>query len=241
METNFPTKEKLHTDILELKYGPIQARVLRHDDVAEKKRLKEDAIREAELVDSEGITRTYALSFLKYDTNNSELVAIDVKIREGGLIGKTFREQGYEVKKNVIDVFLIDLPEWLKSDFQTDHQQAKARITEFYAKKENQTPVIYAYVLEIYSPDFKNPDDGINSTDKTQINPTTQSLEEVGISGDYIWKELDESENKDRWLKKETTIKEAEAISDEELKILHTKITKYLFQKEERRRSQLSY
>jgi hypothetical protein len=53
----------------------------------------------------------------------------------------------------------MDIPNRMQEDFKVDKTKAKARLTEFYAKDDTHTPVIYGIVLEIYSPDFKNPDD----------------------------------------------------------------------------------
>lgn len=227
---NFPTAEKLHTDILEQKYGPIHAEVLRHDDVSESK-VGEDRIREAKLSDKENICRTYALTFLTYDKNDKDLSAIDDKIRKGGLIGKTFREYGFIIKKNVIDVFLLDLPEWLKKDFDTNSNKAKARITEFYAKKENYSPVIYGNVLEVYSPDFKDPKDGINDIDIRQINPMTSTLQSVGIPSDEIWSRLDDADRDDEWDDLNDKYEKAQKMSTPIINELREKINKYIFKK----------
>ncbi len=186
---HFPTKDRLHTDVLEAQYGPIHSVVLRHDD----------SIREAKLVDENNILRTYALTFLDYDKANKEISEIDHEIRNGGLIGKTFREHGYTIKKNVIDVFLISIPEWMKKDFQTNSDQAKARISEFYAKKEGYTPLVYGKVLEIYSPDFRNPKDGINNIDTDQVNPVTTTLVEAGIPIEEVWSRLDRATERNEW------------------------------------------
>jgi hypothetical protein len=95
---HFPVKDRLHTDVLKDKYGPIHAVVLRHDNVREVKR-GGDRIREVKLVDETGVLRTYALTFLTYDKSNQEISTIDDEIRLGGLIGQTFRNHNYVVKK----------------------------------------------------------------------------------------------------------------------------------------------
>lgn len=226
-QEHFPTKKELHTDVLERKYGPIHADVLRHDNVREIKPGAE-RIREARLVDEKNILRTYALTFLTYDKKNEELAKIDDKIREGGLIGKTFREGGYEIKKNVIDVFIISIPEWMSKDFQADSQEAKARLTEFYAKKEAESPIIYGTVLEVYSPDFKNPEDGINEVDIDQINPLTGALQGVGVPADEIWGRLDRAMEKNEWDDLKDRYEQAKSMSQPVIQSLHEKISKYL-------------
>lgn len=223
---HFPVKEKLHTDILEQKYGPIHADVIRHDNVREAEP-GQDRIREARLVDENNVLRTYALTFLTYDRNNPEILKIDEGIRVGGLIGKTFREHGYVIKKNVIDVFLESIPEWMKKDFHSDSGEAKARLTEFYAKKGGQTPVVYGQVLEIYSPDFKDPKDGINEIDKAQINPTTDTLRAVGIPTDEIWERLDRAGEADEWKDIEKKYELAKQLSKSVVEGLHKKIEEH--------------
>lgn len=227
---HFPITEKLHTDILEEKYGPIHAIVVRHDNVSESKP-GQDRIREAKLCDNENICRTYALTFLTYDKHVKEMSYIDNEIRLGGLIGKTFRKHGFTIKKNVVDVFLIDLPEWLKKDFHTNFNKAKARITEFYAKKENLSPVIYGNVLEIYSPDFKDPEEGINEIDIKQINPMTSTLQSVGIPTDEIWSRLDDSYKDDEWKNLNNLYTKAKNLSIPLVDDLHKKINVFIDKK----------
>jgi hypothetical protein len=175
---HFPLTEKLHTDVLEEKYGPVNSEVIRHDS----------EVREVHIVDSQGVSRTYALTFLTFDRNNQQISEIDQEIRNGGLIGKTFRDHGYEIRKNVIHVYTVELPEWLKSRFEHESDVAKARLSEFYAKKEGEAPIIYGIVTEIYSPDFRPPE--INNVDAKQDNPTTHAFELVGITKNDIWDKI---------------------------------------------------
>lgn len=226
-QEHFPIKDKLHTDILEQKYGPIHAVVLRHDNVKETKKGAE-RIREARLVDEKDILRTYALTFLTYDKENKEIANIDDEIRQGGLIGQTFREHGYTIKKNVIDVLIMPIPDWMRKDFNTEIKEAKARLTEFYAKKVGTTPTIYGTVLEIYSPDFKNPVDGINDVDINQINPLTGALQSVGVPIDEIWERLDRAAENNEWDDLIERYKQAQQLSQPIVDSLHKKIAKYL-------------
>lgn len=223
---NFPTKDQLHTDVLEKKYGKIHAEVLRHDNVREAQ--DRECIREARLVDEENILRTYALTFLTYDRKNEEMLKIDGEIRQGGLIGETFRKHGYVVKKNVIDVFLLNLPDWMKADFKTEEEKAKARLTEFYAKKENAEPIIYGTVSEIYSPDFRDPKDGINEVDKAQVNPVTDTLEQVGIPVQEVWQRLDRAHMPNEWDDLKGQYEQSRKLSEPIIEQLHSKIDKYL-------------
>lgn len=179
---HFPLTEKIHTDILEEKYGPISAKVIKHNKV----------IRESHLVDSKGISRTYTLTFFE-ERFDKEISKIDKEIKEGKLIGKAFREHGYVIRKNVIEVTLVPVSSKLKEAFATKDKQAKARFSEFYAKKKGKPAVIYGTVAEIYSPDFRKPK--INQVDKLQISAPTEILEKNGFSKEEIWRRIGDDNN----------------------------------------------
>ncbi|MBU0907156.1 MAG: hypothetical protein KKD18_01715 [Nanoarchaeota archaeon] len=171
---HFPLINRLHTDVLEEKYGPISARVIIHDD----------KIRESHLVDTLGVSRTYAITFFQ-KTQKKEIEKINNEIKTGVPIGKAFRNQEYSIRKNVISVYLVTLPHWLKKTFGTAENKAKARLSEFYARKGNAEPIIYGTVVEVYSPDFRPAE--INTTDKQQVNPVTREFEKIGISKSEVW------------------------------------------------------
>lgn len=179
---HFPLTEKLHTDILEEKYGEIHAKVLKHNS----------KIRESLLVDSKGIARTYALTFFQ-NWDNAEVEKINNKIKKGEAIGKAFRKRRYTIRKNVLDVFVIKLPRWLKKTFHTKDNFAKARLSEFYAKKQGQIPIIYGIVTEVYTPDFRKPI--INDIDKLQIGSVTECLKKEGFSKDEIYRRIGDDNN----------------------------------------------
>lgn len=228
-EEHFPVTNKLNTDVLQAKYGKITADVLRHDNVKEIERWQE-RIREARLIDKDNILRVYALTFLTFDKNNQEIATIDEEIRLWWLIWVTFREHWYIVKKNVLDVFMMDIPDWIENDFMTTWGKAKARISEFYAKSESTHPLIYGIVLEVYSPDFRY---RINKTDKDQINPSTWTLQDSGIPVDEIRERLDRATDKHRWDDWADRYKQAKKLSKKVVKSLHKKINKYIHNKSE--------
>jgi hypothetical protein len=182
---HFNITKKLHTDVLEAKYGKIHSEVLRHDDF----------MREAFLSDEKNIARTYALTIFEYDKSNSEIKVIDDAIKHGGLIGKTFRDFGYEVRKNVTGVFVIENPKWLQDTFSCKDERSKSRLSEFYAKRETGEPLIYGTVLEVYSPDFRS--SNINEVDIIQVHPTTAVLEQAGYTKSEIYSYLGEGKDFD--------------------------------------------
>ena len=65
----------LHTDKLQNKYGHIESHILRHENHGKR-------IREVQIKDSSGITRTHAMSFRIYNTKNREVQEIDRKLGE---------------------------------------------------------------------------------------------------------------------------------------------------------------
>lgn len=175
---HFQLIERLHTDVLEDKYGPISTKILKHDS----------KIREAHLIDSKGISRTFALTFFPKKIANKEIEKINEEIKNGEAIGKAFRNHKYSIRKNVLDVYIVELPNWLKRAFKTNSDFAKARISEFYTKKRTSEPVIYGSVVEIYSPDFRPPI--INNVDLSQISASTEAFKKVKISMTEIWKRI---------------------------------------------------
>lgn len=179
----FNLTKKLHTDVLEEKYGVIHPEVLRHDEET----------REVHMLDKDNISRTYALTFFAFDRSNLEIAKIDEEIKNGGLIGKTFRDHGYEVRKNVISVFVTELPAFLKDRMQAEGNNAKVRLSEFYAKKQDGEPVIYGVVSEVYSPDFRPAE--ISEQDILQDNPPSEAMERAGIAKEEIWDRLGEGNN----------------------------------------------
>lgn len=142
----------------------------------------------ADIVDASGISRTHAITLFPDWCDHQELSEIDSDIQKGGLIGKTFRDHGYTIRKHVAGVYIVALPAWLKERFQTTASYAKARTSEFYARKEDEEPKIYGYVTEIYTPDFRPAD--INDVDQAQISATTDALEALGVDRDIIWKSI---------------------------------------------------
>ncbi|MEZ4210937.1 MAG: hypothetical protein R3B39_01410 [Candidatus Paceibacterota bacterium] len=196
---HFNINKKLHTDVLESKYGPIHSEIVRHDGF----------MRESFLSDSTGIARTYALTIFEYDKGNKEISIIDDKIKSGGLIGKVFKDFGFEVRKNVTGVFLIENPDWLKNKFKDQDLKSKARLSEFYAKQETGYPIIYGTVLEVYSPDFRPSE--INDVDISQIHPTTDVLEQAGYTKleiyDFLAEDKDFDRNDERYKKAEEFMK----------------------------------
>ena len=211
---HFQLVDRLHTDVLEAKYGPISARLVKHTS----------RIRMAHLVDAKNISRTFAITFLIKSKWNRDIRKINRRIMSGEAIGKAFRKFGYAIRKNVLDVYIIDLPEWLQKEFALKVPAAKARISEFYAKRKDTEPIIYGEVVEIYSPDFRSPT--INEVDKSQISALSNELEKEGFTPNEIWERITKGND---WRNKIKKFRKARADSLAEIEALKQKIFKTLW------------
>ena len=171
---------RLHTEVLQDVYGRISIQVL-HDD---------NLTREVLLVDQQNITRTYALTIKNTEwARNKEMQVVNSAIRTGEAIGKAFKVNGFSICKNIIDVYVVNLPKWLQDAFAHNSAIAKARISEFLVKK-NQFIFNYGLITEIYSPDFRNAT--LNVQDIAQINLPSGVLYGMGLTKQQVWKYIEE-------------------------------------------------
>jgi hypothetical protein len=172
---SYNLRNRLHTEVLKEKYGKVNTHVLRDDD----------HIRDVLLMDEHLIARTYALTIKnKQWQHNDEIYEVNKAIQNGEGIGEAFKSRGFVIQKNVLDVYVIKLAEWLRLAFETNNKTAKARIAEFIVKKGN---LIYNYgtITEVYAPDFRTPQ--VNETDKAQINIPSSVFKSFGFSKEEIW------------------------------------------------------
>lgn len=175
----FNLADRLHTDVLTKRYGQITASVLRQNA----------RFREAHLIDTKSISRTYALTFFQKSGFESEIATVHEKIRKGGMIGEEFKNAGFSVRKNVVHVFTLRIPQWLKKAFKTRKDWAKARISELYAGgRKGSEPQVYATVVEVYPPGFRRAK--VKSVDLKQVKPFTSVLKLFGIGRQQVWERL---------------------------------------------------
>lgn len=167
----FNDNNRLHTEVLEDMYGKIEVQLLYLD--------KE--IREALLMDSQYIARTYALTFKNSRIKEDKHIAgIDKLIQHGESIGKAFKHNGYQVIKNVIAVYLTDIPHWLQMAFDTNEETAKIRVSEFFVRHNAKSEMtLYGTIAEIYSQHFRKAE--ISKPDLLQINPSLQAMLNFGF------------------------------------------------------------
>jgi hypothetical protein len=167
----------LLSDALGERYGPITARVVRHD-------ARE---REAHLVDATGTTRTYSLTFLSRPMPGP-LRPVNEEIRSGRLIGEAFRDRGFAIRKNVVDVFVVESPAWLRTAFRVKERYAWARVFEFHARKGPAAPHLYGTLCEIFTPDFKPPI--VTPTDVSWLGPCLPGLRACGFTREDAWRRI---------------------------------------------------
>lgn len=173
---NFPQAGHLHTDVLEERFGTITPRVVHHSEM----------YREAYLSDGNGVCRTFAVTLFPTAGPVADPAAVSREIRTGGAIGKTFRAHGFGVAKNILKVFLVDVPGWLRRAFADENPLAKARMTEFLARHEAGPTLVYGTVIEIYHPDFRPAE--ISAFDRLQESPSVAALvQHRVISHDAVW------------------------------------------------------
>lgn len=134
----------LHTDALELRYGLVHAQLREHSQTR----------RVIDIVDSEGVSRTHAVTwFPQLNGVNDVLADARKDIARGALVGKTIKAYGFSVSKPEILKGITILPVWLKQRFACEETQAFFCIYQFVACKE-EVNSLYGVVCEIYSPDF---------------------------------------------------------------------------------------
>lgn len=167
----------LLSDALGERYGPISARVLLHD--ARERR--------AHLVDAKGATRTFSVTYLSRPMPPA-LRPVNAEIRAGRLIGEAFRDRGFAIRKNVIDVFVVECPPWLRAAFRARERYAWARTFEFHARNRSSGPLLYATLCEIFTPDFKPP--VVTPTDVSWLGPSSAALRGVGLSKEAAWNQI---------------------------------------------------
>jgi hypothetical protein len=175
---HFNLVDRLHTDVLEERYGKISIQLLHHDS----------SYRAIHLQDSHSISRTFAITLFPEAGHRSDISIVNQAIRAGGAIGKSFREHGYSIRKNVLSIDVLELSQPLRDAFLTDEIHAKARYSEFLVRRGQQLPQVYGIVVEIYHPDFRLPE--VNEVDRLQVAPTVGSLCAQGVSLDEAWARL---------------------------------------------------
>lgn len=155
--------------------------------------LEQETVRKTLIVDREGTACTYLI--LTPHTEwivNTEIQQVDKAILEGEAIGEAFRKKGFQVRKNILDVYTVSLSPWLKKAFATTEAFAKTRNVEYVVKKKNEV-YNYALVTEIHSPEFRPA--VVSDADTEQINFSFYTLKAAGFPKEEIWKLIEPARN----------------------------------------------
>jgi len=164
---HIPVVDRLHTDVLEERFGPITVRVLRHDD----------DVREAHLVDGRGVSRTFAITLFPREGHSRDIAEVDRAIRAGAPMGKTFVEYNYLIHKNILDIRTVRIPPWLRLAFCDQHGSTNACLIEFLVCRARERPQIYGLLAEIYHPDFRPDEQHRRSVPESAWRRTSSSGE----------------------------------------------------------------
>ena len=156
--------QKLHTYTLEKLFGTIHNQVIKQNNT----------IRMVHLMDSNEISRT--LGVVKFEKVNDDILVPHNKIRNGAMLGKTLLEFNVDFDKQFIGTIDVELPEWLKNDFNTREKHSKAFLSRILIKtKETVEDTTYAELIEVIPPEIIHE---FNEKIKQQISlePNWQSL-----------------------------------------------------------------
>lgn len=134
----------LHTDFLEKYYSAVSVDVI----------VQTETIRKAHLVDSLGVTRTYAITHLHPENWTEDIEKIAVQIKAGEAIGKTFRKKGYEIYKREHCLLPVTLSENLSERMKASKPRGIVRQYMFSASKDKRKPQAFATITEVYPHDI---------------------------------------------------------------------------------------
>lgn len=137
--------EDLHTSTLEKIFGAIDLRIIS----------QEGDIRIIQLNDKKGITRTLGIVRF-WNIKGQSLKEAHNKILAGGLLGKTLYDSGINFNKEFIGSLKIKLPNWLKEDFNTEHDQGFGFLSKISVQSSSvsNNKFLYSEIIEIIHPEL---------------------------------------------------------------------------------------
>jgi hypothetical protein len=138
-----PSKKQLHTDRLEARFGPVRAQIHEHTD----------SRRVIDIVDETGVSRTHAVTWFDNPNPVGMLAPAREKIRNGALLGKTIRDEGYDIEKAVLEEGIVEIPGWLADRFFTDADETEYKVYKFICH-DGEHSETFGIVCELYSPEM---------------------------------------------------------------------------------------
>jgi hypothetical protein len=174
--------KKLHTYILENKFGHIDGKIIKQDN----------NIRIIHLQDKKGISRTLGVvRFL--NTDNRILEIAHNRIVNGELLGKTLQEFEIDFKKEFIGSLKVKLPDWLKKDFNEEQNNGLAFFSRIFVRDDSmlEGKFLYSELIEIIPQDleflFNDKTEPLSQIDNNLI----LLLNEAGLTDIKIWSNCD--------------------------------------------------
>jgi hypothetical protein len=173
--------KKLHTYTLEKEFGHIGGQIIKQNK----------HIRIIHLKDNKEISRTLAIvRFLNTDKNVIKVA--HSKIKEGGLLGKTFQNLKINFRKEFVGSLQVKLPEWLKTDFDTKQNTGFALFSKVLVSDDSllHNEFMYAELIEIIPQDletlFIDKTKTLSEIDKTFISLLKEAdLTEINVENNY--------------------------------------------------------
>jgi hypothetical protein len=156
----------------------------------EKVLYQDKSTREVLTTDQQGIATLYT-TIIKYNEHplSDGILEAERAIQHGELFENAFRSRGFIVRKNILDVYTVPLRSWLRKEFATTENFAKARNTEFIIKR-GELIRNYAMITEVYSPCLYKAE--VTEHDNLQVNFAFATLQAAGFSKPEIWQLMDQ-------------------------------------------------
>jgi hypothetical protein len=150
---------------------------------------EDEKIRQTLMVNDDNIARTYtAVSKNSEWKTVKEMLQADRAITLGVPIAEAFSKQGFQVRKNILDVYTISLTPRLRKSFGTIEAFAKANNSELIVRTPNR---IYHYgmMIEIFSPVICSAK--VTDNDTQFVNFSFHTLKAAGFSNEEVWNLLE--------------------------------------------------
>lgn len=149
---------------------------------------EDDKIRQTIRVNEDNVaTRYTAITKNEEWKGNKQMILADRAITLGEPMHDAFARQGFELRKNILDVYTITLTPRLRKSFGVAETFAKAKNSELIVRAHNR---IYHYgmMLEIYSPEIISP--MVTEKETQLVNFSFHTLKAAGFSTEEVWKLL---------------------------------------------------
>lgn len=114
-------QNRMHIDFLEKKYGDISINIIK----------QEHGYRLSYMVNNKNKVVTYAICRFFKDKIPKSFEKKDLKIKQGGIIGKELLSSGIKFEKRNRASVIINIPEWLKLLFRSEEKITTCQFSEF--------------------------------------------------------------------------------------------------------------